>query len=59
MELLHQYLAAIDNVHALLWSAETLTNDVEDGSLATLVCKDVADADSRIFFFSSSGAPVL
>ena len=48
MELLHQYLAAIDNVHALLWSAETLTRNVEDSGLATLVCMDVADADNEV-----------
>ena len=42
--LFHDDLVAVDNVHALLESAETLTREVVDGHIAVLSAKDGLNA---------------
>ena len=57
--LFHDDLVAVDNVHALLESAESLTREVIDNHLFVLATEDSLDASSCAFvveveFLSSS-----
>ena len=47
--LFHDDLVAVDNVHALLESAETLTREVIDNHLFVLATEDSLDASSSAF----------